>query len=183
MKCPYCSKEIKDDAAFCGFCGKQVPLTHLKEASPSPPSDEVKNEVSESFDNTPSETVEETRKKPRDKPKKKRTALKVLLIFVLLAFVGGSVLGFLTARGVISIESLLSNSNFKWTSFSEAQSETTETDETSDDKENEKGESSGNSSPNDEEADTSPSTETTDSSSETGEGRQPTASNSMIFVD
>lgn len=179
MKCPYCSKEIKDDAAFCGFCGKQVPSPPLEEASPSPPSEEEKNEVSESANSIPSESVEETQKKAKHKPKKKRTALKVLLIVVLLAFVGGSVLGFLTARGVISIESLLPNSNFKWTSFSEGQSETTETDETSDDKESEKEESSETTSPADDEVETTPSTEPADSSSETTspeETQQPTES-------
>lgn len=165
MKCPYCSKEIKDDAAFCGFCGKQVPPKPLEEASP--PSEEEKTEVSESVNSIPSESVEETQMKAKDKPKKKRTALKILLILTLLAFVGGSVLGFLTARGVISIESLLPNSNFKWTSFSEGQSETTEIDKPSDDKESEKEESSETTSPTDDEVESTPSTETTDSSSET----------------
>lgn len=167
MKCPYCSKEIKDDAAFCGFCGKQVPPKLLEEASPSPPSEEKKTEVSESVNSIPCESVKQTQKKTKDKTKKKSTALKVLLILILLAFVGGSVLGFLTVRGVISIESLLPNSNFKWTSFSEGQAETTETDNIADDKESEKEESSEITSPADEEVETTPSTETTDSSSET----------------
>ena len=63
MKCPYCSKEIKNDAAFCGFCGKQVPKKHLEETSSDPPANEVKAEVSESVNNVPSETEEETQKK------------------------------------------------------------------------------------------------------------------------
>lgn len=162
MKCPFCNKEIKDDAVFCGFCGKQVPQKPLEEASPTPPADEVKAEVF----NVPSETDEETQKKnTKSKPKKKHTALKVLLVFVLLAFIGGSVLGFLTARGVVSLESLMPNGNFKWTSFSEGQSETLESEETSEDKDGEKEENSESSSTTDETE--TPSTEPTDSSSET----------------
>lgn len=162
MKCPFCNKEIKDDAVFCGFCGKQVPQKPLEEASPAPPADEEKAEVS----NVSSGTAEETQKKNiKSKPKKQHTALKVLLVFVLLAFTGGSVLGFLTARGVVSLESLMPNSNFKWTSFSEGQSETVESEESSEDKDREKEENSESSSPADETG--TPSTESTDSSSET----------------
>lgn len=165
MKCPFCNKEIKDDVAFCGFCGKQVPQKPLEEASPAPPADEVKADVSNSVNDVPSETVEETQKKnSKSKPKKKHTALKVLLVFVLLAFISGSVLGFLTARGVVSIESLIPNGSFKWTSFSEGQSETVESEETSEDKAGEKEENSESSSPTDEEE--APSTEPADSSSE-----------------
>jgi len=99
LNCPYCGKEIKHDAAFCGFCGKQVPPKPLEEAAPSPPSDVIEKEVPKSSDNAPTEVVEEPAKKTKDKPKKKHTAVKVLLVFVFLAFIGGSVLGFLTARG------------------------------------------------------------------------------------
>ena len=184
MKCPYCSKEIKDDAVFCGFCGKQIPQKPLEEASPAPPIAEVKSEVSndaevltknevseETSSSEKAETVsiesadETPKKKSKDKPKKKRIALKVLMIFVVLAFIGGSVLGFLTARGIVSLESLIPNGNFKWTSFSEGQSETVESEKTSEDKDGEKEENSESSSPTDEEE--TPSTEPADSSSET----------------
>lgn len=184
MKCPYCSKEIKDDAVFCGFCGKQIPQKPLEEASPAPPIAEVKSEVSndaevltknevseetsnsEKAETVSTESADETpKKKSKDKPKKKRIALKVLMIFVVLAFIGGSVLGFLTARGIVSFESLIPNGNFKWTSFSEGQSETVESEETSEDKDGEKEENSESSSPTDEEV--TPSTEPSDSSSET----------------
>ena len=195
MNCPYCGKEIKDDAAFCGFCGKQVSPKPLEEAAPSPPSDAIEKEVTESSDNAPNEVVEETAKKTKDKPKKKHTAVKVLLVFVLLAFIGGSVLGFLTARGVVSIESLFPNSRFKWTNFSEGQAETTETADTSDDKEDEKENSSETTSPVDDEENTTPSTEPTDSSSESTspeEPQQPTENdphyakyvgNSLVVID
>ena len=121
--------------------------------------------------------------------------MKVLLVFVLLAFIGGSVLGFLTARGVVSIESLFPNSSFKWTNFSEGQAETTETAEISDDKEDEKESSSETTSPVDDEENTTPSTEPTDSSSESTspeETQQPTESdphyakyvgNSLVVID
>lgn len=184
MKCPYCSNEIKDDAVFCGFCGKQIPQKPLEEASPAPPIAEVKSEVSndaevltknevseetsnsEKAETVSTESADETpKKKSKDKPKKKRIALKVLMIFVVLAFIGGSVLGFLTARGIVSLESLIPNGNFKWTSFSEGQSETVESEETSEDKDGEKEENSESSSPTDEEE--TPSTEPADSSSET----------------
>lgn len=184
MKCPYCSKEIKDDAVFCGFCGKQIPQKPLEEASPAPPIAEVKSEVSndaevlaknevseetsnsEKAETVSTESADETpKKKSKDKPKKKRIALKVLMIFVVLAFIGGSFLGFLTARGIVSLESLIPNGSFKWTSFSEGQSETVESEETSEDKDGEKEENSESSSPTDEEE--TPSTEPADSSSET----------------
>ena len=58
IELPYCGKEIKDDAAFCGFCGKQVPPKPLEEAAPSPPSDVIEKEVPKSSDNAPTEVVE-----------------------------------------------------------------------------------------------------------------------------
>ncbi|MBE6949023.1 MAG: zinc ribbon domain-containing protein [Ruminococcaceae bacterium] len=168
MKCPYCSKEIKDDALFCGFCGKQIPQKPLKEASPAPPADELKIEVSESVNNASSEIGEAPQKvSTRNESKNKCTSSKVLLVFVLFAFVAGSILGFLTARGVVTLESLISNNNFKWTSFSEGLTETLETEEHSENKDSGKEESSDSSAPIDEEVDVPPSTETTDSSSET----------------
>ena len=119
MKCPYCNKEMKDGASFCGFCGKQIPKTPLEKASSDPP--------------TP---IEQTpKKKTKDKPKKKRTALKFVLILVLFAFISGSVLGFLTVRNIVSFKSLMPNNRFKWTNASEGQSETTEPDNSTEDKE------------------------------------------------
>lgn len=180
MNCPYCGKEIKDGAVFCGFCGKQVSPKPLEEAISSPPSDSIKKEVTKSSDNAPTEVVEETAKKAKGKSKKKHTAVKVLFVFVLLAFIGGGVLGFLTARGVVSIKSLLPNSSFKWTNFSEGQTETTETAETSDGKEDEKKNSSETTFPDDNEENTTPSTEPTDSSSKSAspeETQQPIESN------
>lgn len=111
MKCPYCNKELKDDASFCGFCGKQIPQMPSGNASSDPP-----------------KPIEQT-------PKKKRTALKFVLILVLFAFISGSVLGFLTARDIVSFKSLMPNNRFKWTNASEGQSETTEPDNSTEDKE------------------------------------------------
>lgn len=214
MKCPYCSKEIKDDAVFCGFCGKQIPQKPLEEASPAPPIAEIKSEVSneaevlaknevseetsnpEKVETVSIESADETpKKKSKDKPKKKRIALKVLLFFVVLAFIGGSVLGFLTARGVVSLESLIPNGSFKWTNFSEGQADVVESDDVPEDKESEKEENPETSLPTDEEGETEPSTEPTDSSSETTvpeETQQPTETdphyakyigNALVVID
>ena len=165
MKCPYCSKEIKDDAVFCGFCGKQIPQVPPEEISPLSPPNEVKTEISSKNDNIPAENSGKIpQKKVKDKPKKKRTALKVLLRFVLLSFLSGSVLGFLTARDLVSLDSLMPNNRFKWTNLSEGQAETTPPNDSLKDKENEKEESSESSIPTDEETPTSL-TEPTDLSS------------------
>lgn len=195
MKCPYCSKEIKDDAVFCGFCGKQILQKPLEEASPTPPIAEEKLEVLDETEvSTKTEVSEETskseitevappksaddtlKKKTKGKPKKKRTTAKVLLGFVVLAFISGSVLGFLTARGIVSLESLMLNDSFRWTSFSEGQSDVVESEEVTDDKDGDKEENSEISLPTENEDETEPSTEPTDSSSETTnpEETQPT---------
>lgn len=180
MKCPYCNKEIKDDAVFCGFCGKQIPQIPLVETSQSPPPDKPKSVGSDETNNIPSdEIIEGQSKKTKHKPQKKRTGFKVLLIFLLFSAISGSVLGFLTARDFIPIKSLFTSNGFKWTSLSEGQFEST----TSDDSEyggNEK-EGASSASPTDEETETTLSMESTDSSSEPTapeESQQPTESNS-----
>lgn len=162
MKCPHCSKEIKDDALFCGFCGKQVPQTPLEEPSSTSPPDEIKAEVPTKSNVIPAENIEEPqKKKAENKPKKKHIAIKVLLVLVLLSFISGSTLGFLAARGIISIKELLPNDNFKWTSFSEGETGTIDADDTSDSKDSEKEDSTNSTTPTGGEIESQPSVETT----------------------
>lgn len=162
MKCPHCGKEVKDDALFCGFCGKQVPQMPLTEASPPSPPDEEKIETPIKVDNIPVDDAEEAQKmKAENKPRKKHTALKVLIVFVLLSFIGGSTLGFLTARGIVSIKALLPTGSFKWTSFSEGQTEKADVDDTTEGKDDEKGEDTDSTLPTDGETESQPSVETT----------------------
>lgn len=57
-------------------------------------------------------------------PKKKHIGRKVLLAFVVIAVVTGGVSGFLTARGIIDLHSIIPSGHFKWTDFSEASTDT-----------------------------------------------------------
>lgn len=153
----------------------------LEETASFSPPDELKLKVADDINSVPAEDAAETqKKKTKDKDKKKNTALKVLLIFVIIAFISGSVLGFLTARGIVSFGMLFPNSSFKWTSVSEGQSAEIATDDSSEGKGNEKEESLEPSLPADEGTDASPSTEAADSSTEAAspeEGQQPLGSN------
>jgi len=169
LKCPYCSKEIKDDALFCGFCGKKITQIPATDASPPSLPEEMTPEVPETSHNIPPENIEQPqKKKPQDTPQKKSVALKVLLIFVLLAFISGSILGFLSARDIIPLTQWMSRNNIHWTSFAEGHSETVETDAAAEDNsESKKDDLSETSAATEEEAETSPSTEPADSPSET----------------
>lgn len=108
MKCSFCGKEIKDDAAFCGYCGKQMP------------------------------SLEAEKGKPNDKPKRKHSGLKVLLVVALIALITGGTLGFLTIRGVISFESFLPGDDFKWTSLPTNKAETINSENSPDENEEDK---------------------------------------------
>ncbi len=103
MKCPHCSKEISNEASFCGFCGNTIPK--------------------EDNENAKAREVSATKAEPqaiKSKAKKKHTGLKVLSIFLVIALFAGGISGFLAARGVISFKSLIPFKQLKWTDFLEA---------------------------------------------------------------
>ena len=145
MKCLYCGKEIKDKAQFCNFCGnKQFPQTPPSEETAPPPLPipeqvGVTTETSHtSFEKTNPVLVENytpvfsgspapvsSEQAPKTSGKK-RIGIIILLVFLLIALLSGSVLGFLTARGIISFEALTSRNNIKWTTISEERSESSD---------------------------------------------------------
>ena len=88
----------------------------------------------------------------------------VLLVFVLIALISGVTLGFLTVRGILPLDFLDPNGDFKWTDFSEGVAQTTGTDETAED---EKGEKPETSAPADDETELPPETETESAPPET----------------
>lgn len=95
MRCPKCSKEVAENAAFCGYCGATI----------------GKKEESFSVDEAISIT-----KKSR---KKKGIGLKILLTFSIIAIIFGSGLGFLTGRGIINWRECIPLGSFTWTDPSE----------------------------------------------------------------
>ena len=106
MKCPYCSKEINEDAMFCGFCGKSI-IEH-----------KVENE----------ETKVESKKEDKPTKKKQHKGLKLLLVFCIVGFMSGGVLGLLYARGFISLSSLNIGTEFKWIPHTEGKIDIDETE-------------------------------------------------------
>lgn len=90
MKCPNCSKEIRDGATFCGYCGKPI-VQPPKAASAAPP---VKQPVRRRAAPQP----------PAPKaPKKKHTGLIVTLCVLAFLLIAGGAFGFLVNRGVIDV--------------------------------------------------------------------------------
>lgn len=103
MKCPHCSKEISNEASFCGFCGNTIPKEDDEDAKVcEAPATKAEPEAIES------------------KAKKKHTGLKVLSIFLVIALLAGGISGFLAARGVINFKGLIPLKQLKWTDFLEA---------------------------------------------------------------
>ena len=87
MRCPNCSKEIRDSAVFCGYCGKPVPK------SPSPAAPPARKPV---------------RPPAPGQPKKKRAGLIVALCILGFLVIAGGVLAFLGFHGDIDIGEIFS---------------------------------------------------------------------------
>ena len=106
MKCPYCSKEINEDALFCGFCGKSI-IEH-----------QVENE----------EIKADGIKEDKTIKKKQHKGLKLLLVFCIFGFISGGVLGLLYARGFVSLSYLTIGTEFKWIPHTEGKIDIDETE-------------------------------------------------------
>lgn len=91
MKCPNCSGEIKEDDAFCGYCGKPVGKPQAPAAAPQQPPRPAQP--------APAKTAEPPQRPPPHKRKKRHTGWVILLI--VLAFIAGAVLGVLAGQGKI----------------------------------------------------------------------------------
>lgn len=114
MRCPKCSKEIEDQSRFCGYCGAS-----LEPASEGPPPQEEAPPPPEEIAAEPAAPVESPAPVEKTQKKKKRTGLKVLLFFSLLAVVAGTVLGYIVGRGIVDWRSYLPGQRFTWTDRSE----------------------------------------------------------------
>ena len=107
MKCPYCEKEIRDEASFCGFCGRKIA---------APPTAETPAPVVEMPAPAVQPAVTPTAQ-PQKKEKKKRTGWIVLTVFLVLALLAGAVLGYLLARNLITLPTLPWEEDFQWTDY------------------------------------------------------------------
>lgn len=98
MKCPNCSKEILEDAVFCGFCGAKI-------GNPKKP---------------------EHREKIR-KPVKIGRVIVLILLFLLFLAAGGT-MGFFAAKNEGRIREFLGENKIVWSqsneSYTEVESET-----------------------------------------------------------
>ena len=56
-------------------------------------------------------------KPPKEAKKKKKIWPKILLVFIIIALIGGGVLGYLTAKGIIDWKQLLPTNKFEWTQY------------------------------------------------------------------
>ncbi len=129
MKCPYCGNENNENFLFCGFCGKEVPQIPLEGTSSSALFDEAMFYVTHETDDVTEYTSEIQKKSTKAKPLRKHKTSRVLQIFLIISFVSGSLLGFLVAKGIISLEFLNPKNEFKWTNRKEIQTETVNIDE------------------------------------------------------
>lgn len=129
MQCPKCSKEIKDDALFCGYCGAS--MTEHNRDAPKSKDQSIKKSIDTNAENK--ETKKEPHKKKIEKKQRepiKNLKTKIYISILIVALILGMVLGFLTARGILDIGSIFNSNQFQWTDFSDASTEeiTPETD-------------------------------------------------------
>lgn len=106
MKCPNCSKEIRDGAAFCGFCGKPV-AQPAKTASAVPPPGPAQRQTPPRQSAPPPRAPQPPappRQSAQKPPKKKRTGLIVTLCILAFLLVGAGVCGLLIYQGVIDAD-------------------------------------------------------------------------------
>ena len=102
--------ELEDGDLFCGYCGAAV----REQSVPEPSEDVPKRKKSKKA---------KTDTKSAGTPKK-RTGLKVWLVFMLLAAMSGSALGFLAGRDIVDWRGWLPSDRLIWNSFDDGIAET-----------------------------------------------------------
>ena len=120
MKCPNCFKEINEDVAFCKYCGQAI--VHQESIQEEYNQDPVNEEIQTLQESTELGAQQANHENISPK-KKKRIGLKILLIFSVIALIGGATLGYLTAKGIVDLSHLLQEDGFSWTDSSEAESD------------------------------------------------------------
>lgn len=136
MQCPKCSKEIKNDVLFCGYCGAS--MTEHNRDAPKSKDPDIKNSVDTNAEDKEMEKAphkKKNAKKQREPIKNLKT--KIYISILVVALILGIVLGFLTARGILDIGSIFNSNQFQWTDFSNASTEETTPETNSKDKEKE----------------------------------------------
>lgn len=144
MKCPKCLKEINDAASFCGYCGQVINRETTQNASVEEP---VNAEVQTKQEPTTQGDANKLENESNTKKRKKHIGLKILLIFSIIAIAAGTVLGLLTAKGIIDLSKIIPSNRFEWTDFSEAletENESSDSEELLPDKEQTGNEDSDN---------------------------------------
>lgn len=110
MRCPKCAMELEDDDLFCGYCGaavrESVPL-----ADPEIDSEREKASKGKAH-------------KHKIRAQKRNTGVKIWVLFILLAAIFGSVLGFVAGKDIVDWHSWFPSEKLIWNSFADGITET-----------------------------------------------------------
>lgn len=121
MKCSECSREIPDQALFCGYCGAAVKKEPTELIAPE--QEKVAPISVETHDDVTGIDIGENLSKGTAFAKRKHGSFKAFLVFSIFVMLSGGILGFAVARDIIDWRSYIPTDKFKWTDFAEGMTE------------------------------------------------------------